>query len=59
MLESPAELCIGRDLTSTITQGRVISRLVSMFQSIEELVDENDCRRALEIEDHDEEHSLE
>jgi hypothetical protein len=59
MLESPAELCIGRDLTSTITQGRVISRLVSMFQSIKELVDENDRRRALEIEGHDEEHSLE
>jgi hypothetical protein len=59
MLESPAEFCIGRDLNSTITQGRVITRLVSMFQSIEELVDENDRRRALEIEGHDEEHSPE
>jgi hypothetical protein len=40
----------GRDLASHVTQGRAISRLVSMFQSIEELVDDNDCRRAQEIE---------
>lgn len=48
-----------RDLNSHITQGRVIGRLVSMFQSIEELVDENDRRGALEIEGQDEEHTLE
>ena len=30
-----------------------------MFQSIEELVDENDRRSALEIEGQNEEHSLE
>jgi hypothetical protein len=30
-----------------------------MFQSIEELVDENDRRGALEIEGQDEEHTLE
>jgi hypothetical protein len=40
----------GRDLASHITQGRAISHLVSMFQSIEELVNDNDCWCAQEIE---------
>jgi hypothetical protein len=40
----------GRDLASHITQGHAISRLVSMFQFIEELVNDNDCRCAQEIE---------
>jgi hypothetical protein len=43
--------CHGRDLTSNITQGRIIPRLVSMFQSIDELVDEHDRRCALEVDD--------
>lgn len=40
-----------RDTVSTVTQGRVICRLVSMFQSIDELVDENDRRRALALDE--------
>jgi hypothetical protein len=35
---------------SNITQGRIIPRLVSTFQPIDELVDENDRRHALEID---------
>jgi hypothetical protein len=54
-----------RDVASTVTQGRVICRLVSMFQSIEEFVDESDRRRALELdhleddEPQDTQHALE
>jgi hypothetical protein len=43
--------CHGRDLTSNITQGCIIPCLVSMFQSIDELVDENDHRCALEVDE--------
>jgi hypothetical protein len=39
-----------RDPASGITQGRVICRLVSMFRSVDELVDEADRRRGLEAE---------
>jgi len=46
---------MARDVPSTITQGRVICRLVSMFQSVDELVDENDRRRALELDQDEEE----
>jgi hypothetical protein len=44
-----------------VTQGRIIPRLVSTFQSIEEVVDENDRRRALEIDGGSDltEHSIE
>ena len=34
-----------------MTQGRVICRLVAMFQSTDELVDENDRRRGLELDE--------
>lgn len=45
---------------SNVTQGRVIPRLVSAFQSIEELVDENDHRLALaDDESNVDEHSVE
>lgn len=36
-----------RDLVSNVTQGRAVSRLVSMFDSVEGLVDESDRRRRL------------
>jgi hypothetical protein len=39
-----------RNPASGITQGRVICRLVSMFQSVDELVDEADRRRGLEAQ---------
>ena len=62
----PSLTCFARDTASTITQGRVICRLVSMFQSIEELVQENDRRSFLQlhIDDDDddsdsEDHTLE
>ena len=42
--------CYARDGTSNVTQGRVICRLVSMFQSVEELVEEYDRRRSLEAD---------
>lgn len=45
----PDSFC--RDTIGTVTQGRVICRLVSMFQSIEELVEESDRRRTLELDD--------
>jgi hypothetical protein len=35
---------------SNVTQGRIIPRLVSTFQAIDELVDENDRRHALEMD---------
>lgn len=41
----------GRDLPSNVTQGRVICRLVAMFDSVDELVEENDRRHALEDEE--------
>lgn len=44
------------DVTSSLTQGRVICRLVSMFDFVEVLVDESDRRRAIATdiaEDHD------
>jgi hypothetical protein len=39
-----------RELASNVTQEQVIGCLVSMFQSIKELVDENDHRRVLEVD---------
>ena len=33
------------DLQSNVTQGRIIPRLVSMFDSVDEMVEENDRRR--------------
>ena len=33
------------DLQSNITQGRIIPRLVSMFDSVDEMVEENDRRQ--------------
>jgi hypothetical protein len=36
------------DVVSNITQGRTISRLVSMFDGVDSLVEESDCRRCLE-----------
>jgi len=50
---------MARDISSTVTQGRVICRLVSMFQSVDELVDENDRRRALELDQGEEEEHVE
>jgi hypothetical protein len=44
---------LARDSTSNVTQGRVICRLVSMFQSIDELVEENDRRCSLEADGDD------
>ena len=38
------------DTVSNVTQGRIIPCLVSTFQAIDELVDENDRRHALEID---------
>lgn len=45
------------DITTSITQGRVICRLVSMFDSIDVLIDEGDRRRAIatDLIDSDEE----
>lgn len=39
-----------RDITSSVTRGRVICRLISLFESVDELVDEHDRRRADEID---------
>lgn len=39
-----------RDITSSVTRGRVICRLISLFESVDELVDEHDRRRASEID---------
>lgn len=44
-----------RDVTSHVTQGRVISRLVSMFEPVGVLVDENDRRQRISLMDDDEE----
>ena len=41
---------MARDVPSTITQGRVICQLVSMFQSVDELVNENDHHHVLELD---------
>lgn len=38
---------------SPTTQGRVISRLVSLFEPVESLVDENDRRRRIALADAD------
>lgn len=40
-----------RDVISHITQGRVICRLVSLFEPVESLVDENDRRRRIALTD--------
>jgi hypothetical protein len=51
---------IHRDITSHVTQGQIIPCLVSLFQSIDELVDENDRRTAHKMEDNGSvEHNLE
>jgi hypothetical protein len=42
---------VNRDLTSNITLGQVIPHLVSLFQSIDEVVNENDHQHALETND--------
>lgn len=39
------------DVLSNVTQGRVIHRLVSMFETLTEIVDESDRRRDLEAEE--------
>lgn len=38
-------------MVSNVNTGRLICRLVSMFDKVEELVDEKDRRRALELEE--------
>lgn len=54
-----------RSTVSDVTRGRVITRLVSFFEPVEDLVSENDRRRALEVPEDEEEleapaeHSLE
>lgn len=40
-----------RDITSHVTQGRVICRLVSMFEPVIVLVDENDRRQRISLTD--------
>jgi hypothetical protein len=50
---------MARDISSTVMQGRVICRLVSMFQSIDELVDKNDHHHALELDQCEEEELVE
>lgn len=40
-----------RDVISHITQGRAICRLVSLFEPVESLVDENDRRRRIALTD--------
>lgn len=47
------------DTTTGITQGRVLCRLVSMFDSVDTLVDENDRRRTLMMDMEDVEETLE
>lgn len=42
-----------RDTVSYITQGRVIGRLVSLFEPVETLVDENDRRRRIAVDEDD------
>lgn len=44
----------GREVVSNANTGRLICRLVSMFEKVEELVDEKDRRRALELEEAEE-----
>lgn len=39
------------DVLSNVTQGRVIHRLVSMFETLTEIVDESDRRRDLEADE--------
>ena len=39
--------CCGRVITSNISYGRIIPRLVSLFQTTEELVEESDRRHAV------------
>ena len=39
-----------RNAHSNITQGRVICRLISMFESVDELIEENNRQRALELD---------
>lgn len=40
--------CFPRQTISNVTQGRVIARLVSLFEPVEDLVDESDRRRVLD-----------
>lgn len=39
-----------REISSNVAVGRLLSRLVSMFDSLEDLVDEKDRRNALEVQ---------
>jgi hypothetical protein len=39
-----------RDIISNITIGWLINRLISMFDSVEDLVNEKDRRRALDLQ---------
>lgn len=41
------------NVVSNITQGRAICRLVSMFETVDDLVEENDRRLSLAAEDGD------
>lgn len=41
---------IDSNAQSNVTQGRVLCRLVSMFESVDELVEESDRRHALEAD---------
>lgn len=51
---------LDRDKNSYITQGRAICRLVSLYDTIDEMVDENDRREALEADgETDGRHTLE
>ena len=43
------KLCC-RMAQNDVTQGRVICRLVSMFESVDELIKENDRRQTLQME---------
>lgn len=44
------DIFVSSDIVTSVNQGRVICRLVSMFDSVDFLVDESDRRRAL-VED--------
>lgn len=53
------DLLVYSDIVTSVNQGRVICRLVSMFESVDLLVDESDRRRALVENMEDSEETLE